>query len=1047
VEFRILGPLEVRSGAGKQYSFGRRKERQLVALLLLNSNRVVTTERIIDWLWDGHPPSSAAANLQSYLSQVRSGLGDGRSRLETHAGGYLLRAEPAEVDTLLFEDLAAQGRQAVSTGEHSLAVERFTRALGLWRAETVAEDLPLPDDVRAEAARLEQLRTAVTEELFEVRLALGQHRELVPELIAEARKSPLQEGLWVLLMLALYRSGRQAEALEAYQEVRGILASELGVDPGPDLQRTQEGILAADPALLATPAPSASTEQRPAQLPADLMSFTGRGEELSSLLDLAAQEGQTVVISAIDGMAGIGKTSLAVHAAHRLAGGFPDGQVFVDLHGFTEGLAPLEPAEVLDQLLRSLGVPGEQIPHTLDERAALWRTRLAGRRMLVLLDNAATEQQVSPLLPGAADCLVLVTSRRRLTGLDDIHPISLDVLSEPDAITLFTRVVGADRLADEQTGLIAEIVELCGRLPLAIRIAAARLRSREAWNLTHLADRLRDQQHRLAELEVGQRSVEAAIELSYAALDDEQQRMFRLVGLHPGPDVEPYAAAALARTEVAEAERLLDELLDVHLVQQHEPGRYRFHDLVRAHACACQAPEAGRRAALARLQEHYAHAASAAMDVLYPFEAAQRPRRPQPDACVPILVDERRAAAWLDTELANLLMTAERAGECGSSYVLHLSATLHRHLRTRARYIEAEGLHLCAIQVASRIGDLGNTCGALICISNIQRARGQYDSGVAYLEEALAIASGNGDRNSEVRARVVLGDIHRLQGRRAQAVKCYQNVLAGAQDTGDRVSEVLALEGLGGIYYLQGRHELTMDCLERVLRISREISFRLGELNALNGLGSIHRQQGRYELAIDYLRQAMGISRAIGYRVGELNALIALGYADSSQGSNAQAADRFRQALTIGREIGSRAGELNAIRSLGGVLRRQQQQDAAIDCYEQALAVARQLGDRDSQLEVLLSLGICRNATGEHEQAIACQQEALQIAAALGQADDEARAHDGLANACHALGQLEQARQHWRLALSIIDGLGVASAEATSADEIRERLAEIGQEA
>lgn len=383
------------------------------------------------------------------------------------------------------------------------------------------------------------------------------------------------------------------------------------------------------------PAPVAQADRivRPRQLPLDTTSFTGRASEVDRLLALVSDSGSgsAVVISAIDGMAGIGKTALAVRVGHQLAKRFPDGQVFIDLHGFTGAVAPVEPADALDRLLRTLGVPGERIPAGLDDRAGLWRSLLADRRLLIVLDNAATEAQVAPLLPGVPGCLVLVTSRNRLAGLEATQVVSLDTLPVADAVILFARIADEDQLATESRSLVLEAVQLCGRLPLAIGIAAARLRRHRAWTVADLVARLHDADQRLAELADGARSVAAALAVSYEHLSPGQQHLYRLLGLHPGPDIDTYAAAALANTTAGDAGRLLDNLLDAHLLVEPATDRYVLHDLVRAHAASTAATtdtEPDRRAAVGRLLDHYRHTAAAAMDVAHPYECIRRPRVP-----------------------------------------------------------------------------------------------------------------------------------------------------------------------------------------------------------------------------------------------------------------------------------------------------------------------------------------------------------------------------------------------------------------------------------
>jgi DNA-binding SARP family transcriptional activator/uncharacterized protein HemY len=1011
MHFKILGPLEVRTGSGRHCPLTRRKQRLLLAVLLFNANRAVPTERIIDWLWDDRPPSSAAQNLHSYVSDLRRRLGgdspDG-ARIQTRSGGYLLRVDQGELDADVFDELGARGQRAANDGRHALAVEQFTRALGLWRADVVMEGLALPGPLRAEAARLEQLRAAVLEAGFDARLALGQHRELIPDLEVVIRQQPLRERLWSQRMLALYRSGRQADALSAYQQLREMLAAEMGIDPSTDLQRLHQRILAADPALAAPVL--FGRQPRPAQLPPDLSTFTGRGTELAQLLTLPADYPNTrpaaAVISAVDGMAGIGKTALAVHAAHQLAARYPDGQVFADLHGFAQDRDPVSPAEALDQMLRSLGIAGEQIPDTVEERAALWRTRLADQRMLIVLDNAANEAQIRPLLPASPGCLVLITSRRRLSGLDDVHHISLDILPAQDAASLFTRIAGEAQLTDQPAELITDVVELCWRLPLAIRIAAARLRARPTWTLSHLADRLRDQRHRLAELETGQRSVTAAVGLSYSYLTAGQQEMFQLLSLHPGIDIDTHAAAALANIPAEQAARLLDELLDTHLLRQHQPDRYRFHDLLFVYArqvCTEQQPEPLRRDALTRLFDHYRYAAAAAMDLLYPFESSHhRPRLAQPGTVVPALTGRPHAAAWLDAELANLLAVALYAADHGwPAHTVHLSRTLHRHLLTRARFSDAETLHIRTITTAREIGD----------------------------------------RPGELDALCGLGDTRYLQGQYEPATNCYQQALHIATEIADRAGELHALRGLGHLSRAHGRHDLAAHYFGQALDIAPTVTDRPGELDALCGLGAVHRLQGQYEPATNCYQQALHIATEIGDRAGELYALRGLGYLHFTKRQYGPATDCFGRSSDIATEIGDRAGELYALHGLGNIHRLQGQYEPATDCYQQALHIATEIGDRNYRFEALHGLGHTREATGHPAEALTHHRAAHELARDLGQPTDQARALNGLAHAHNDLGQREHARKLWQQALKILTELGVPQVEEISTKEIRALLA------
>ncbi|MBO0870495.1 MAG: winged helix-turn-helix domain-containing protein, partial [Micromonosporaceae bacterium] len=668
MRLEMLGPMRVTDEAARQVTVTAPRQRTLLAALALHANQVVPAEKLAELVWDGAPPHGAGVTLRSYLRRLRTGLGPGwAARIVTHRPGYLCQAGEDEVDVLAFETLCRQATMAVHEQRWADASGTADRAVALWR-DTPLLDVPSQALRDGFIPRLGRLRAQLLEDRTEAGLALGRHEQLLQSLQDLVAQHPLRERFRAQLMLALAYSGRRAEALAAYQDARTTLVGQLGVEPGPELRTLHGQILsgkqprpAPEPSRGRAPLPS-PTAPVPRQLPPAASHFTGRATQLAWLTALAhpadtQTAAGTVVISAIDGMAGIGKTTLAVHAAHQIADGYPDGQLFLDLHGYTHGVTPTEPGEALDRMLRLLGVAGEQIPTDLDERVGLYRSRLAGRRVLIVLDNAATEAQVLPLLPGAPGCLVLVTSRRRLSGLEHTHSLSLDTLPPHDAVALLRDTAGEARLAGQPADLAAELVELCGRLPLAIRIAAARLRSHPAWDLAHLVHRLRDQQHRLTELATGQRSVTAALDLSYQDLDTDLRHAYRLLGLHPGPDIDPYAAAALLDTTLAEADRTLEQLLDAHLLQEPIPSRYRFHDLTRAHAAHTATrdePEDSARSALDRLLDHYRHTASLAMDTAYPHEQQRRPHVPPARTPSPDLPDPRAALQRLDNELPNL---------------------------------------------------------------------------------------------------------------------------------------------------------------------------------------------------------------------------------------------------------------------------------------------------------------------------------------------------------------------------------------------------------
>jgi len=994
MRFRVLGTLEVRGDGDRPVRLGATKQRVLLAVLLLYANRPVDSTRLIDALWPRHRPRTAAVALRTYVSALRQALMPGRGAgapwLATVPGGYQLNCAPGDLDLLVFEDLAAQGHRALAARQPARAAERFQRALGLWRGRPF-EDVPLESGLDLELIRLNEDRLTAYEALIDTRLTLGQHADVLAELESVVATQPLRERLWSQWMTALYRSGRRAEALRAYGELRRQLVRELGVEPTPPLQTLHRQVLTGDPALNL----SAATERSvPRQLPADISTFTGRDAELAALEAVArAEEAPTaLVISAIDGMAGVGKTALAVHAANRLADRFVDGQLFVDLHGFTQGVPPVDPTDALDRMLRSLGVTGEQIPHDRDARAALYRTKLADRSMLIVLDNAATESQVRPLLPGAAGCLVLVTSRAKLAGLADAEPLSLDVLPPEDALTLFRRAAGVQRVADQPPQVLAEIVRLCGHLPLAIRVAASRLRTRSTWTAARLAERLRDHQHRLSELSVGGLSVTAAIDLSYQQLHADAQRMYRLLGLHPGPDFDSHAAVVLAGVSTRDADRLLDGLVDTHLLQESGAGRYHFHDLLRAHAGAVA--EAGSDAALTRLFDHYTHLACTATDLLYPYQGR---RLPVAEHAGPPIESKSVAAAWLSAELTNLLAVAAHGS---SSHTGVLSEALRTHLLTLAYYDHALTLHT----------------------------------------NALRHAGATGDRVGEMSALTAIGAVHVLRLRYSTAIRVFERALDIANEVDSDTARCTAMTGLAQLHRAQGRLGRSLDLFQRTLEIARSTGDETAQLEALRGLAHVHRQMRRLDLATRCLGEAMTIARATGNLEGELNVLWALGHIHHLEQRYDEAAASQLRALDIANATGNRVGELRALTGLGFLHLIQAEYPAATDYFARISTIATEIGDRNFQFESLYGLGHAHRAAGRLAEAATHHEQALTIAQELGQPTDEARARHGLAHAHRDLGQLDQARRHWQQALDILTNLDLTDAEELTTEQIRAHL-------
>lgn len=601
-ELRLLGVIEAKLG-DHFLPLGPRQSRLVLAVLAWEVNRLVPVARLVDLVWPESPPRSAAHSVRVCVSNLRILLKKAGAELSLHTrgSGYLLQADPAQIDVHRFRALAARARETSDIGKK---VALLDEALRLWRGPALADTAS--DRTRERlCAGLEEARLVALEDRYDAMLRMGHHRGVTDELIVLAENHPTRERLIGQLMLALYRGGQAGQALEVFRRTRAHLADELGIDPGNELRQLELSILRNDGGPAPAPPEPGATRR---DLPVDIGDFTGRQAELRQLLTaLGTDDRRPATIVAIDGMAGVGKTALAVHVAHRLAPRYPGGQLFVDLRGHTPGRQPLTAPEALGKLLRAAGVHDGDIPESEDERATLWRTTLADRRVLIVLDNAADTTQAARLLPGASGCLVLLTSRRRLTDVDGALLLSLDVLSDAEAAELFGRVVGDTRPAAHPEA-VAAVVSLCGNLPLAVRIAAARLRHRPSWSVPYLAGRLHDHQRRLAELRGEGRSVSAGFTLSYQYLTADQQRTFRLLGLHPAPDLDAPTVAALIERPLRRTEDLLEDLVDAHLLQQPIAGRYRFQALLRIYAAQLARSaetDASRTTALMSLCAHY----------------------------------------------------------------------------------------------------------------------------------------------------------------------------------------------------------------------------------------------------------------------------------------------------------------------------------------------------------------------------------------------------------------------------------------------------------
>nr|WP_241844955.1 BTAD domain-containing putative transcriptional regulator [Streptomyces silvensis] len=946
LRFQVLGPVRVWCG-DEALPEGRPQERALLTALLLRAGRTATASELIDAIWGQAPPAQALPALRTYASRLRKALG--RRTLVSEAGGYAIDLPDGSLDLAECERHEAQAAEARAAHDPHRARQALRAALALWNGEPLG-GVPGPF-ADAQRSRLTEWRLALLEHRLALDLELGGHLDAVSELTSLTAEHPLREGLRALLMLALYRGGRQSEALGVYADTRRMLDEELGVGPGPELTALHQRVLHADPGL-APPPGSRGEDDQPvqpthlAQLPADLADFTGRTAAAAQLRrELLRDPGRVMAIASVRGLGGVGKTTLAVRVAHAVRGHFPGGQLYADLLG--QSARPARPHDVLGAFLRALGVPDSALPDDHGERAALYRSTLAGRRVLVLLDNAHGEAQVRTLLPGAPGCAVLITSRARLVAVPGAQVLDLDVMTEREALALFARIVGAPR-AEAEPAACRETVAACGYLPLAIRIAAARLVARPAWAVSTLAGRLADERRRLDQLRLGDLAVDATFELGHGQLEPAQARAFRRLALPDGLDISLAAAAAVLDETEDTSERLLESLVDTGLLESAAPGRYHYHDLLRLFARdrALRADPAGDRgAALSRLLGFYLATACHAYALENPGDRLVAHLAPTARRALPF-TGRQQALDWLFSEGPALLAAVR---QCAAEAEL---APMAADVLLVAQDLMESGAH-----------------------------RQTYASAASAVAEE---ARRGGDARTEGRARVVLGQVHHLAGRveRAREEAERAHALGAAADDALTLGYAQNLLGLLAIFH--GRHQAAAACFTRALSAFRADGNRYGETAMLMNLGRAQLGLGQIEAAIAASEQSVELWRGLGATLRLANGYYALGLALHEAGRYDEALKRFRQGLVIFQEsrqpywIG-----MTHFRMATAHLAASRAHVAAAHA-DRALVLLRDIGG-DRRLAAVLSL-LARTLLllGQQERAHTCWQEALSLFERIG---------------------------------------------------------------
>jgi DNA-binding SARP family transcriptional activator/tetratricopeptide (TPR) repeat protein len=922
VQFGLLGPLYARSGQAV-IGIPAARQRVVLAALAVRAGQVVSVAELARVIWDDAPPAKAPVAVRNYVCRLRQHLGLASGRVVTCAPGYRLEAGDDDVDLLAFTRLCRDAGPAMRGGAWQWTWDALSEALALWRGTPLA-DVPSRVLYDAQVPVLESLRLQACEWRLEAGLHLGRHSELVPELQGLVRQHPLREVFRAQLMLALYRCDRQGEALATYVSARGALVAELGVEPGPVLQELHQRILAADPGLLAGLPPAGSPSVRPAEsgapaaprwsvpheLPVSPRHFAGRKRELSTLDQLLTEVHEppgTVMISVIGGIPGVGKTALAVRWAHRAAEQFPDGQLYVNLRGFDPSSQPAAPGQAVRDFLHGLGVPPERIPASTEAQAALYRTMTAGKRLLILLDNARDADQVRPLLPASPGCLVLVTSRNQLAGLaatEGAQLLTLGLLTEGEARDLLALRLGADRLRDEPDAA-AKLVWLCGQLPLALTVAAARALARPWMPLAAAVAELTGAISRLGALETGDpaTNVRTVFSCSYQNLDDLPARMFRLLGVHPGPDITVAAAAALLAVEQIDTRTVLDALAMANLLEERVPGRFALHDLLRAYAreLACTLDsEDKRQAALTRLFDYYLHTSYAAAMLLDPSRERITLAPPHPRVTPSRLASSQQALAWFEAEHRVLSSAVTMAAQTGfDNYAWQLAWALDDFLNWRGHWQDWAAAQRTALAAATRLDDMAGQATARRLLAHTFARFGDYGQARAQLAHCLGLYQQLGDRVGEGRVHQTLGWVAERQNRHADALSHAKRALALYQAADDPARQAAALNNVGWCHALLGAPKEAQAFCRQALALHRQLGYRPGEAASWDSLGYAEQRLGNLGEAANCYRRALGIARELGDRYQEAEFLSHLGDAHHTAGDPAHARDDWQQALDI----------------------------------------------------------------------------------------------------------------------------------------------------
>ncbi|GAB3408828.1 AfsR/SARP family transcriptional regulator [Flindersiella endophytica] len=918
MEFRLFGEVEL-VAAGRPADLGTPRQQTVLAALLLDAGRPVAVETLVDRVWDDSPPVEARNVLYSHVSRIRQLLRQVAARtgetavvLERRHAGYVVDIDPDLVDLHRFRGLVDRGRDP-SRAEADRA-DSLMAALSLWRGSPLAGlEGRWAEQVRSS---WHQLRLDAVLQWAQLEIRLGHAPAVIATLSDLVAEHPFVEPLEDLLMRALHAAGRDAEALDRYTAIRHRLASELGTDPGPDLRALHEAILRNDlpspradqpavPTLLATPA----------QLPPDMYGFTGRETELhqlDSLLTASTGQSTAVVISAVSGTAGVGKTALAVHWAHRVREEFADGQLYVNLRGFDPSGSPVTPAEAVRGFLDAFEVPPERIAASFEAQTGLYRSLLAGRRVLVVLDNARDSEQARPLIPGVPGCLVVVTSRNQLNGLVatvGARPLSLDLLTVAEARQLLSRRLGHERTAAEPQA-VDDIIGSCARLPLALAIVAARASAHADFPLAALATELHEARSSLNEFASSDLAIDAraVFSWSYRQLGPEVARMFRLLGLHQGPDTSTPAAASLAGIPVSATRPLLGELTRAHLISQRSPGRYTFHDLLRAYAAELADfydTDSERRAALHRVFDHYLYTARAAALQLQPHLDPVNLTPRQDGVTTEQFAGYAQALAWFTTEHAVLLAAVDYASSIGfHAHMRQLASAMTDYLDRQGHWHDWAAVHHATLEAARRMNDTAGQAAAHRGIARAYLRLGSLDDAHTHLRRALDLYRELADENGQAHTHRFLGQAYELQNRNAEALQHCQQALDLYRGTGHRIGQAMALNDIGWHHIHLGDHQQAVTHCQEALELQQELGDRVGQAHTWDSLGYAHHHLGDHNRAVTCYRHAADLYQELGDHYELANTLTRLGDTHRTADALTAARQAWQRALNLLDDLG-----------------------------------------------------------------------------------------------------------------------------------------------